>query len=208
VRNTDPRVDRYIEDAPDFSRPILAKLRKLFQEAYPDIGETIKWSTPTFQHKSIVGGMAAFKKHVAYGFWNAKEMKDPEGLFAGKPKKSPFALKATTSKDLPGDRVLLAYIKEAVRLNEQGVKRSPAKKTAGKKPAPRPPADLLAALKKNRKALATFEGFSPSRRREYVEWITEAKREATREKRIATAVEWLAEGKPRNWKYMKRGAGG
>jgi len=194
----DPRVDAYIDEAPAYARPILEKLRATFHKADPAIEEAIKWGTPTFLHDGMVGGMAVFKKHVAFGFWKAAEMKDPEGLFEGHAKKSHFAIKVSTVRELPTLRVLTAYIKEAVKLNERGIQ-----PTTKRKPPPKPPADFLAALKSERKALATFEGFSPSAQREYVDWITEAKREPTRVKRIATAVEWLAEGKPRNWKYMK-----
>jgi len=196
MKNTDPRVDAYIQKAPAFSRPILKKLRAAFHEADPTLRENIKWGNPTFEKNGIVAGMGGFKEHVAFGFWNAPAMKDPEGLFPGGGKKSTFTIKVKSVNELPPQRVLTAYVKEAVRLDGKGRK----KKT---KPALRPPADLLAALKKNRKAQKTFEGFSPSRRREYVEWVTDAKRDATRKRRIETAVEWLAEGKPRNWKYMK-----
>ena len=196
MRNTDPRVDAYIEKAPAYSRPILKKLRAMFHEADPTLVENIKWGNPTFEKKGIVAGMGAFKEHVAFGFWHAPRMKDPHGLFAGAPKKSPYAIKVARVDELPPARVLAAYVKDAVRLDGQGLK----KRT---KPPLKPPADLLAALKKNRKAKATFDGFSPSRRRDYIEWVTSAKRDATRTKRIETAVAWLAEGKPRNWKYMK-----
>ena len=149
--------------------------------------------------------MAAFKKHVAFGFWKAKGMRDPEGLFRGDAKQSPFAIKVSSIKDLPAAKVIVAYTKEAVSLNEKGVKASPSSgKKKKAKSAPKAPDDLMKALKRSKKALSTFEGFSPSRKREYVEWVTQAKREDTRKKRVATAVEWMAEGKPRNWKYMKK----
>ncbi len=205
MKNADPRIDAYIEKAPDYSKPILEKLRRLIHRAHPSIKESIKWSTPTFEHKGIVTGMSAFKKHVSFGFWKAKAMRDPAGLFKGDAKQSPFAIKVSSVKELPPDKVIVAYVKEAVDLNERGVKASPS---AGKKKkaraAPAAPADLMNALKRKKKALATFEGFSPSHKREYVEWIIGAKREETRRKRIATALEWMAEGKPRNWKYMKK----
>ena len=205
MKNTDARVDAYIEKAPDYSKPILKKLRRLIHRAHPSIEESIKWSTPTFEYKGIVAGMSAFKKHVAFGFWKATAMRDPEGLFKGDTKQSPFAVKVSSVKDLPPDKVIVAYVKEAVDLNERGVKASPSggrkKKTRA---APKAPDDLMAALKRKKKALATFEGFSPSHKREYTEWVTQAKRAETRKKRIATAVEWMAEGKPRNWKYMKK----
>jgi len=205
MKKPDPRVDAYIHAAPEFARPILEKIRNVFHKADPAIEENIKWGNPTFEHNGIVGGMGAFKKHVAFGFWNAPAMKDPEDLFANNAKKSPYAIKASTLKDLPTERVLVAYVKEAVKLNAAGIKRAgaPAKKT----PAPKAPTDLVAAFKKNKKAHTTFEGFSPSRQREYVEWITKAKREATRLKRVAQAIEWMAEGKPRNWKYDKKWGG-
>ena len=204
MKNTDPRIDAYIEQAPEFAQPILTKVRKLFHRAYPDIGETIKWSSPTFEHKGIVGGMGAFKKHVGFGFWKAKAMQDPENLFEDNAKASPFSIKWTSVKDMPSDKVLVAYIKQAVKLNDDGVKTSVSKP---KKPAPKAPAELMAALKKNKQALKTFEGFSPSAKREYCDWVAEAKREATRDKRIDQAIEWMAEGKPRNWKYMKKFGG-
>ncbi len=107
----------------------------------------------------------------------------------------------TSVKDLPSDKILIAYIKEAARLNEEGVK------VVKKKPAVpqvvETPDDLLAALKKNKKAKATFDAFSPSNRKEYILWITEAKTEATRNKRLEIAVEWMSEGRSRNWKYEK-----
>ena len=204
MKNTDPRVDTHIAKAPAYAQPILTKLRKLAHRASPAIEENIKWGTPTFEHEGIVMGMAAFKKHVAFGFWKAKAMKDPQELFKGGAKASPFAIKAATVKDLPADSVIVAYTKEAVGLNEAGVKSAPNKRNTKPRAAPKAPADLAAALEKNKKAAATFKAFSPSNKREYVEWITEAKREATRGKRLAQAIEWMAEGKPRNWKYMKK----
>ena len=205
MKNTDPRIDAYIESAPDYGKPILKRLRRLFHRAHPSIQETIKWSSPSFEHKGMVVGMSAFKKHVSFGFWKAKAMRDPAGLFTGDRKQSPFAIKVSSVEELPPDKVIVAYVKEAVELNERGVKSSPSGGRKRKaRAAPTAPDDLMQALKRKKKALATFEGFSPSHRREYVEWITEAKREETRKKRIATAVAWMAEGKPRNWKYMKK----
>ena len=197
-------VDAYIEKAPEFARPILKRLRQQMHKGAPGIEEGIKWSQPAFLGKGIVTGMAAFKNHVTFGFWKGKLMTDPEGLFEGAGRTSITTLKLTSPKDLPPEKVMLSYIEEAMKLDAEGAKTRPAARK--KKPvAPaKPPADLLAALKKKKKALATFEGFSPSHRKEYVEWIVEAKREETRKKRIATAVEWMSEGKPRHWKYMKK----
>ncbi|HEY7567345.1 MAG TPA: YdeI/OmpD-associated family protein, partial [Gemmatimonadaceae bacterium] len=155
---------------------------------------------PSFEYKGMMGGMAAFKHYVTFGFWKQSLMKDPQGVFE---KDRPMASGRLTSvKDLPPDKVLIAYVKEAAALNDNGVKvpRPPRAKVAAQL---RVPADLAKALEKNAKAKATFTGFSPSQRNEYVEWLTDAKQDATRSQRLATTIEWLAQGKPRNWKYMR-----
>ncbi len=201
---TDARIDAYIARQADFAKPILTHLRKLVHKGCPGVVETVKWGMPFFEHAGgMLGNMAGFKQHCSFGFWNASLLKDPEGILHLKDKNSMGHFDRLTSlKDLPADKIMVAYIKEAALLNEQGVKKpAPAKK--GSKPAlPEPPA-LTAALKKNKKARTAFEGFPPSHRREYIEWITEAKTDATRDKRIATTIEWLEEGKDRNWKYRK-----
>jgi uncharacterized protein YdeI (YjbR/CyaY-like superfamily) len=196
-----PAVDAYIWKAAPFARPILEKLRALFHKACPDIEETIKWGFPHFEYRGIVGSMAAFKQYAVFGFWKAQLLSDPAGLFTPDDQNMGRS-KFTGVSELPSDAVLLKYIREAVALNEEGVNVERPKRE--KKPEAEVPADLQAALKKNKKALATFEGFSPSHRREYVEWITEAKQEATRQKRLTHAIEWLEEGKPRNWKYQRK----
>lgn len=192
-------VDAYIEGAADFARPILRHLREVVHEACPDVEEEIKWSRPHFSYHGMMCSAAAFKKHCTFGFWK------PE-LVAGDDADARAAMDAlgriTSVRDLPPKRVLIGFVKKAMKLNEEGVR--PARASRPKKPKPEPgvPDDLAAALKGNAQARSTFEGFSPSHRREYIEWILEAKREATRAKRIAQTVEWLAEGKPRNWKYL------
>jgi len=201
---TDPRIDAYISRSAEFARPVLEHLRKLVHKAWPDAEETIKWGMPFFQNNgAILCNMAAFKQHCAFGLWNAPLLKDPEGILQVKEKNAMGHLdRIASKKDLPSDKILLAYIREAAELNVKGVKRSAVVKKAPKKELPMPAA-LGAALKKNKKAQTAFEGFPPSHRREYIEWITEAKTEATQEKRIATTIEWLIEGKSRNWKYQK-----
>jgi hypothetical protein len=194
-------VDAYIAKAADFARPILIKFRDLIHRACPEVEETLKWGVPHFEHQGVLAGMAGFKKHVNLFFWKADLMKDPAGLFKkGDSARSVFQGKSIV--DLPSDKVLLAYIKQAVALNEQGVKRK--KKPAVKKPDLPVPADLRAALKKNKKAQAAFDAFPPSHRREYIEWITDAKQPETRARRLATALQWIAAEKPRNWKYMRK----
>lgn len=201
----DPRVDAYLETVPEFARPILERVRKAFHQGCPDLVETMKWSRPHFEHHGLLGGMSAFKAHCTFGFWRGKELDDPDGILDGVGQNTDMAaIKVETVKDLPTLKVLKDYVKRAAKLNEslegKPKRKAPAKKKAAR-PAPKAPADLAAALKKNKKAKITFDGFSPSKKREYVDWITEAKREATREKRLAQAIEWMSEGKSKNWKY-------
>lgn len=194
----DPRVDAYIARSAEFARPILEHLRAVVHAACPEVEETMKWSAPHFMHHGMLCGMAAFKQHCAFGFWKGAlivpEAKDAAmGQFG--------CLRGVA--DLPSKKRLMAYIRQAMKLNEEGVAQPRAAAGRQPKPPPLPPDDLLAALGKNRKAKSSFEAFSPSHQREYIEWITEAKREDTRQRRLLQAVEWLAEGKSRNWKYEK-----
>lgn len=195
----DARVTRYIEKAAPFARPILTHIRDVVHAACPEVEETMKWRMPSFVYHGILGNMAAFKQHATFGFWKGSLVFDSDkareamGTFG----------RLTSVADLPSKRELTGYIRKAMALNAEGVK-APPKRTARPKPPLRTPPDLGAALRKHAKARATWEGSSPSHRREYVEWITEAKRPETRARRIATTVEWLAEGRSRNWKYEKR----
>lgn len=196
----DPRIDAYIAKAEPFAQPILARLRVLVHEACPDVKETIKWGMPFF----VSGGaalchMAAFKRHAAFGFWRHAEVMGGERPAEGM---GSFG-KLTSLDDLPPKRELVALLKQAAKLNASGGK--PVKPAAKKTPRPLPdvPDDFAAALKSAPAAKQVYDAFAPSHRREYLEWILEAKREDTRAKRIAQAVEWLAEGKSRNWKYER-----
>jgi hypothetical protein len=197
-----PLVDAYIKEAPDYARPILRKLRTLFHKASPEMEEHIKWGAPSFEHKGIVVGMVAFKNHVGYGFKKAPLLKDPAGLFEPGAGTSFCMLKAASVAELPADEILVSYTREAVALNKEG-RKVPAPNGGTAAPALLPPPILLAALKQSRRAQSHFDSFSPSNRKDYIEWITTAKRDETRAQRVATAIEWIAEGKPRNWKYMK-----
>ena len=199
-----PAVDAYIAKSPDFARPILKRVRALMHKACPKIEESIKWGVPHFDYKGIVAGMAAFKAHAAFGFWSSRLLKeklakDSAKLFPTSGDAAMFGRKIRSVEDLPPDALLIKAIKAAVALNEAGVR---PKRSLKKKPPVKAPAYLLAALRKNAKAKKTFEGFTPSQQREYVEWLTGAKQESTRERRLATTVEWLAEGKQLNWKYQ------
>jgi uncharacterized protein YdeI (YjbR/CyaY-like superfamily) len=196
--NRDRRIDAYIAKSAEFARPILVRLREIVHEGCPEVVETVKWSHPSFEYKGIFCGMAAFKQHCAFGFWKHElvvgdepRMKEAMGSFG----------RLKSMEDLPSKALLLRYIKKAKQLNDDGVKVVRAK-TRPKKSVPMHP-KLKAALNKQKGALVNFEAFSPAQQREYLEWIAEAKAEATRERRIAQAVEWIAEGKLRNWKYMK-----
>jgi len=199
---TDPRVDAYIEKSQPFAKPILLHLRQLVHKACPDITETIKWGFPNFEYKGLVCNMASFKAHCAFGFWKAAMMKDSKKFLEpmGKTAMGHFN-KLTSVDDLPSDKIMISYIKEAVGLNELKIS-VPKKKTATKETIPRHE-QFSASLKKNKKALSNFEKMSPSYQKDYNEWINEAKTEATRTRRINTAVEWILEGKGRNWKYER-----
>ncbi len=195
---TDPRVDAYIDRQAAFAKPILAHLREAVHAACPEAEETLKWSMPTFMYKgSILANMAAFKEHATFGFWKGSAV-------VGETESQRTAMgqfgRLTSIDDLPEPEVLAALIRKAVELADAGVK--PERKKTAKEDIP-VPEDLQAALDGNAAAAATFSGFPPGCRREYLEWIQEAKRPETRAKRVAQAVEWMAEGKRRNWKYEK-----
>ena len=200
----DKRVDAYIATSADFAQPILTHLRELVHAAVPDVEETMKWSFPHFDYHGILCSMAAFKQHCSFGFWKASIMFDPHKIF-GRLNETAMGNfgRITNLKDLPSDKILISYIKEAAKLNKDGVKLSTKPKTTEKKSL-KVPGYFMAALKKNKKARSTFESFSYSNKKDYVEWITEAKGEETRTKRLATAIEWMSEGKVRNWKYIKK----
>ena len=192
----DPRVDAYIAKSQPFARPILEKVRARVHAVLPEVEETMKWSMPTY----TIGGKivlitSAFKAHAALNFWRGQEIGD------GSPKAGAMGQfgRLTSVEDLPPDTELDALIGEAAALAKTAP--SPRKTKHGPKPAPQMHPDFASALAKTGKAKSTFDNFPPSCRREYLEWISEAKRDETRNKRIATAVEWLAEGKRRNWRY-------
>lgn len=199
----DKRVDAYIAKSATFAQPILNHVRKLVHSAIPDVTETMKWSFPHFDYHGTVCSMAAFKEHCAFGFWKAKLMSDPAKILdqARQSAMGHFG-RITSVKDLPSDKVMIAYLKEGAKLNEDGVKLPPRKKAT--KTELEVPVYFMTALKKNKTALSAFETFPPSHKREYVEWITEAKTEETRERRLLTTIEWLAQGKSRNWKYERK----
>jgi uncharacterized protein YdeI (YjbR/CyaY-like superfamily) len=196
--NKDPRIDAYIAKSADFAKPILIHLRRLAHQGCPQVEETMKWSMPAFVYHGTLMMMAAFKQHCTLNFWKSRLIfgSDP----AREKAMGQFG-RITRLDDLPSDKTLLSYIKKAAELNEGGVKLPARPKSATKELAV--PAYFRAALAKRKPALAAFEKFSRSHRNEYVEWITEAKREETRARRIETAVQWLSEGKSRNWKYQR-----
>jgi uncharacterized protein YdeI (YjbR/CyaY-like superfamily) len=196
----DARVDNYIAKSAEFARPILTYLRDLVHAACPDVEETMKWSFPHFMYKGMLCSMASFKEHCAFGFWKSTLIVEQDGAAAEKAA-GEFG-RITQVSDLPSKKVLSGYIKEAMKLNEAGVKAPSRMKPKAPKAELVVPDDLTGALKANQKARATFENFSPSHKREYVEWLTEAKTKATRARRLETAIEWMAEGKSRNWKYQ------
>lgn len=197
----DPRIDAYIEKSADFARPILKHIRSVVHETCPDAEETMKWSMPHFDYAgSMMLGMASFKEHCALGFWKGELILGKDGVSTEA--MGQFGCIRSVS-DLPPKKVLAGYIRQAMKLNDDGVTRPKAKKATAKPKTVAVPSDLATALKKDRKARATFDGFSPSHRREYIEWITDAKRPETRQRRLDTTLDQLAEGKSLNWKYQR-----
>jgi len=201
----DTRVDAYIDKAADFAKPVLTHIRELVHTACPGVEEDWKWSFPVFMYKgAIMCNLAAFKEHCSFGFWKASLMADTDNILETKDRDGMGHLgKIRTLKDLPKDAVLKKYIKAAMKLNEEGVKLPPrAKVTEKDKNELKTPDYFMKELKKNKKAEKVFGEFSYSNKKEYIMWFEEAKTDATRDKRITQAIEWIAEGKGRNWKYM------
>ena len=198
-------IDAYIAKSADFAKPILNHLRELVHKTCPDAEEKMKWSFPHFDYKGeMMCSMAAFKQHCVFGFWKASLMKDPTLVENAKSEVSMGHVGRITSlKDLPADKKIIAWIREAMQLNEQGIK-LPAKPKSTDKKELIIPDYFLKALSKNKKALQTFEAFSYSHKKEYVEWITEAKTDETKIKRMSLAIELREEGKSRNWKYAAK----
>jgi uncharacterized protein YdeI (YjbR/CyaY-like superfamily) len=200
----DTRIDDYITKAADFAKPILNHLRNVIHTACPQVNETMKWSFPNFEYNgSILCNMAAFKQHCSFGFWLGSQMSDPNKLLQQSGEKTSMGSigQIKSIEDLPKEEVLIRYIHEAMALNEKGVK---LKKDKTSKPKEvETPSWFLEALQQKEATMIAYEKFSPSQKREYIDWLTEAKTDATRTKRMATALEWIAEGKTRNWKYAK-----
>jgi uncharacterized protein YdeI (YjbR/CyaY-like superfamily) len=197
------QIDAYIAKSADFAKPILNHLRKLVHATCPNAEEKMKWSFPHFDYKGeMMCSMAAFKQHAVFGFWKAPLMKDKVLLEIAKSEVAMGHLGRITSlKDLPPDTKIIAWIKEAMKLNDEGKKIVKAKPV--EKAALVVPDYFIKAIKKNKAAWATFEAFSPSCKKEYVQWVVEAKTEETRNKRLTQAIDMMAEGKKRNWKYKK-----
>ncbi len=203
----DPRVDAYIAKSRPFAQPILFEIRELVHKACPAVVETMKWSRPFFEYKgAILGNMSAFNEHCSFGFWGEEisaVLRDKKALKTG----AMGSLgRLTRVEDLPSKKDILSILRQAVAFIDKGEYTSPiaARHKVVKAPAPplEAPLEFTKALKANKKAAAVFAAFSPSCKKEYVEWIADAKRAETRDKRIATAVDWISEGKQRNWKYQ------
>ncbi len=207
TQTLNPKVDAYLAKVQPFAQPIMTHLRQLVHKACPDIEETIKWSRPFFEYRgAILCNMSAFKEHCSFGFWGEEigavlretgvVVEDGMGSLG----------RITSVADLPSDKQMLGWIRQAAAFVDNGQYTSPIaarrKVVKPQKSALETPAEFAEALRRNKKASAVFAAFSPSCKREYLEWIADAKRPETRDKRIMTAVEWIAEGKQRNWKYQ------
>jgi uncharacterized protein YdeI (YjbR/CyaY-like superfamily) len=203
----EPKIDLYIAKAQPFAQPILIHIRELVHKACPNVVETIKWSRPFFEYKGVIlGNMSAFKEHCSFGFWGeeigailrqAKVVQEGGMGSLGR---------ITSIKDMPSNKEMLGFLKQATAFIDNGQYTSPItarnKVVKAPKPAIEASPEFTQALKASKKAATVFAAFSPSCKREYTEWIAEAKRPETRDKRIAQAIEWISEGKQRNWKYQ------
>ncbi len=204
MKNSNPKIDDYIANAQIFSQPILIQLRNWIHQVCPEVEETIKWGFPHFIYgDGILCSMAAFKQHCVFTFWKAAIMSDPQQLFTKIGITSMGHLgKIKSLADLPAKEILLEYLQEALRLNQEGVK-LPTRKTTRNQEL-NVPEYLMVALQENVRALKVFNNFSYTNKKEYIDWLTEAKTEATRQKRLGQAIDWIAAGKTRNWRYTAR----
>jgi len=204
MKNKDPRIDEYIATSAPFAQPVLNHLRKLIHQACPAVEEKMKWSFPHFDYKGVFCSMASFKEHCAFNFWKAKLIPDPHNLLKENSMRAMGQFgKIKSLNDLPDDKIILQYLIEAMKLNESGIKVTSGRPPEKEKKELKVPEELIRGLQKNKKALETFEKFTYSHKKEYVQWIAEAKTDVTRKKRVETAIEWMAEGKGRNWKYQR-----
>jgi len=199
--NFQPETDAYIVNANEFATPILTRMRRIVHEECPEIKEVIKWGFPCFEHKGTLCAMAAHKTHCSFSFWKGAIMSDPDGIIetVGKTGMGHFG-KIKLVEDLPGDKVIRKYLREAIELNNKDIKIPKAKQAKKKIEIPD---YFLITVQSNVAAFKVFEDFSYSNKKEYVEWVTDAKTVTTRDNRLAQAVEWMSEGKVRNWKYIK-----
>jgi uncharacterized protein YdeI (YjbR/CyaY-like superfamily) len=198
-----PAIDEYINKSEEFARPILLHLRKIIHLACPDVEETIKWSFPNFEYKGqILCSMASFKKHCSFGFWLGAEMEDPENILnkVGNTNMGNFG-KITNHNSLPDDNIIIKYIHEAMKLSESGTKKKTSK--IKDKKSLEIPVYIIEFIEKYPKAKVVFNNFSNSCKKEYVQWIEEAKQVSTKLKRLEKAVSMMEEGKEFNWQYKK-----
>ena len=205
----DKRIDAYIANAQPFAQPVLKHLRKLIHQTVPEVTETIKWSFAAFEYKGPLCSFASFKQHCVFGFWKYQLIKDTHSILQERSNKGGDAMgnlgRITSVKDLPSDEIIIGLIKQAKKLNDDGIKLPPRKKAdESDKQELVVPKELTTALNKNKKAKVVFEKFAYSHRKEYSLWIAEAKTLETRSKRITQTIEWLEEGKSRNWKYERK----
>lgn len=194
----DPRVDAYLAQAAPFARPLLERLRAQVHAACPEVEEAIKWSMPAFLYRGRqLASMAAFKEHASFGFWMGEAVTGgrEEGAMGQFGRLRELA-------DLPADARMQELVVRAMALIDEGARRRPSR--AAPRAMPGIPEPLRVALDAHPVARAAFDAFAPSHRREYIEWIAEARREDTRARRVAQAIGWIAEGKSRHWKYAAR----
>lgn len=188
-------ITAYIEKATPEFKEVMIALRSVLNNPNFDIKEDWKWGAPNFNNEGMICWLAHFRNHVGMNFFKGTLIKDKYNLFTHyREEKGNRQLKFSDINQIIPEQIEY-YIEEAIKLNQENIK------VVKKEIDTSLPLDLETELNNNPKAKMFFESLAPSYKRDYIEWIEEAKREATRTKRLATTMEWLSEGKKKNWKY-------
>ncbi|HWB03022.1 MAG TPA: YdeI/OmpD-associated family protein [Verrucomicrobiales bacterium] len=191
-------VAAWMEQLSDFARPMIERIYKIIRKAAPQLEEGIRWSSPTFIGRGLVCSFAAFQKHVTLVFWRGAELNDTTGLLTHGQGRSAMRSAKFTSLDQIDDKVIRTWVTAAVALDKDPAKPKPKPQ---KRPEAAVPKVLAAALSRNPKARGAFDAMPPSHRREYCEWIAEAKQEATVQRRVEKTIEKLSAGEGLHDKY-------
>jgi hypothetical protein len=195
------QINQYMAELPEWQRRMLVRLRQLIHEAAPEVEEAWRWDKPHFDNAGIMVGLCAFKEHVAVWFHKGALLKDTKKLFEATARTEEKGMRAYKLHE--GDKIneaaFLDLVKQAVAVNDKGTKLREAKPT---KKALVVPEDLEQVLRKDPTAWANWEAFPVGHRRAYVEWVTDARQEETRKRRIAQSLEKIREGEQQEERHQ------